>query len=153
VSDGSSEDRIALDDATAALRPVEDTRPRMEEPPPVSLVAVADVTLQATRGLESSLDDFYVGILEFVRDDVGENLAYRADNFCLRFEWHEGLVERQSLRPAGIEVESLGALERKLFDQEIDFQFDRGLMPGGQCILVSDPAGNSLQIYEQRIVG
>ncbi|HWB52707.1 MAG TPA: hypothetical protein VG722_00875, partial [Tepidisphaeraceae bacterium] len=130
-----------------------DRRLRMEEPPPVGIIAVADVVLPATRGLEKALDEFYRGILEFVREGDGENLVYRADNFGLRFQWYEGLVDRQSLRPIGIEVESLGALQRKLFDREIEFQFDRGLVPGSHSILVSDPAGNGLQIYERRSVG
>ena len=130
-----------------------DRRRRIEEPPPVSLIAVADVSLVATRGLEHLLDDFYVGIFKFVKEAEGEDLCYCADNFCLRFDWLEGLPERPSLRPVGIEIESLGALQRTLTERQIEFQIERGLIPGVESILVHDPAGNIVQIYERRIVG
>jgi hypothetical protein len=45
-----------------------DPRPRMPEPLPVRLIAVANVRLQATAGLELQLDAFYVGVLGFERD-------------------------------------------------------------------------------------
>ncbi|HEY1687140.1 MAG TPA: hypothetical protein VGG19_20435 [Tepidisphaeraceae bacterium] len=144
---------IALEEPSHRVRKNKDRRPRMEEPPPVSLVAVADVVLPATCGLEHLLDDFYLGIFEFQREEEGKDFCYRADNFALRFTWHEGLVQRDSLRPLGIEIASLDELARKLTDHEIEFQYERGLAPGSQSILLLDPAGNTLQVYERRIIG
>ena len=144
---------IALADATRRVKRGKDRRPRMDEPPPVSLVAVADVKLPATSGLEHLLDDFYMGLLGFLKEEDGDTLCYRAENFCLRFDWREGLVERNSLRPLAIEIESLGTLQGILVEREIEFQMERGLTPGSQSILVADPAGNIVQVYEKRLVG
>jgi catechol-2,3-dioxygenase len=144
---------IALADAVHRVKRGKDRRPRMEEPPPVSLVAVADVKLPAMRGLEHLLDDFYVGLLGFLKEEDGEVHCYRAENFCLRFDWREGLVERDSLRPLAIEIESLATLQGTLVEREIEFQIERGLVPGSQSILVADPAGNIVQVYESRLVG
>src|SRR5688572_7744007 len=47
-----------------------DRRPRMPEPLPVRVLAVEDVRLPATAGLEPQLDDFYVGLFGFERVDV-----------------------------------------------------------------------------------
>lgn len=47
-----------------------DARPRMPEPPPVRLVAIADVRLPASAGLETELDAFYIGLLRFEREGV-----------------------------------------------------------------------------------
>jgi hypothetical protein len=155
-TDDPSEDTlppIALADATHRVKRGKDRRPRMEEPPPVSLVAVADVRLLATSGLEHLLDDFYLGLLGFLKDEDEDMVCYRAENFCLRFDWREGLVERHSLRPLGIEIESLGTLQRTLSEREIEFQFERGLIPGSHSILLFDPAGNCIQVYERRQIG
>ena len=132
---------------------VADRRPRMEEPLPVRLIAVADVRLHAMYGQEHLLDPFYAQLLEFVKEGDGQNLIYRGDNFSIHFDWHEGLIDRNSLRPVGIEVESLGILVRKLVEREIEFQFERGLTPGSPCVLMHDPAGNALQVYERRHIG
>ncbi len=75
---------IELEEGSGASIP-EDARWRMVEPPPVSLVAVADVTLPAPAGCEWQLDDFYVGLLGFW-SETSVFPAYRADNFILRFE-------------------------------------------------------------------
>ena len=144
---------IALADSVHRVKRGKDRRPRMDEPLPVSLIAVADVTLPATSGLEHLLDDFYIGILGFLKEEDGHPPFYRAENFCLRFDWREGLVERDSLRPLAIEIESLSLLQRKLMDQEIEFHWERGLTPGSQSILLIDPAGNIVQVYEKRFVG
>lgn len=144
---------IALEEATRPVKKPRDRRPRMEEPPPVSLIAVADVLLPATRGLEHLLDDFYLGIFKFEKEIDGEGFCYCAENFRLRFAWHEGLVQRQSLRPLGIEIISLAELQYTLAEREIEFQYERGLASGSHSILLLDPAGNTIQVYERRIIG
>src|SRR3989442_13852823 len=72
------------------FKPTVDRRPRVPEPLPVKLVAVADARLPAAAGLEQKLDAFYVRLLGFERrhDEPdrprGEAaISYPADNFTL----------------------------------------------------------------------
>ena len=44
-----------------------DARPKLPEPPPVTLVSVQDVRLPTVAGLERLLDEFYAGLLRFER--------------------------------------------------------------------------------------
>lgn len=153
VDSTDNSNSLPLVDIAQGVAPPQDARPRMEEPPPVSLIAVNDVVLPATRGLEHLLDDFYITLLDLLKESDGENLTYRADNFCIRFQWQEGLIERLSLRPVGIEIQSLDVFQRKLTDLQIEFQYQQGIVPGTQSIHLPDPAGNLVQIYERRIIG
>jgi hypothetical protein len=153
----------------------------MPEPPPVRLVAVADVWLFAASGVETQLDSFYVMLLGFEREDIElrrprpmiamapsrverqggspqDSLAapgpvYRAENFRLRFRTVEPPIFRASLRPFGIEVRSLGEAQAKLNDAEIEFSHERGLVPGQECLVLQDPAGNWLELTECRPTG
>ena len=143
-------DLIELEPATG-YRPKADRRARVPEPLPVRLVAVDDVTLPAAAGLERDLDAFYVALLKFERDAADlEHLIYRADNFRLRFDVVEGPVRRESLRPAGIEVPSLAALEGVLVATERPYVRQKGLAPGQQSLALLDPAGNWIEVVEMR---
>lgn len=139
---------LELDEAAArAQKPPE--LPRLPEPPPVWLVAVEDVVLPANAGLEVELNDFYVGLLEF-RRAPGEEIVYEAENFRLRLALHETRIERASLRPLGVEVPSLRTVRERLNQREMEYEFHRGLNPGSELLLVIDPAGNYVQIFERR---
>ena len=172
-----------------------DRRPRMPEPLPVKVLAVEDVRLPATAGLECRLDDFYVGLLGFERVDVElprprlrvEPLpgvreegrewpvirrgraglpaallaadrphtfgpVYRAENFRVHFHLVEGLVERESLRPLGIEVPSLTEAAEKLGAAEVEYVRQRGVTPGQESLLLTDPAGNWVELVEMRAI-
>ena len=134
-------------------QPVElkrDRRPHMPEPPPVRLVVIDDITLLCTTGLEVELDAFYVGLLQFEKDETTRTPIYHAENFSLRFEQHEGLVKRDAYRALQIEVRSLNETEHKLIDAEIEYQRQRGLMPGSDSLSLLDPAGNPVEIIEAR---
>jgi hypothetical protein len=138
---------------SAGFAPVSDRRRRMDEPLPVRLVAVEDVHLPALAGIEVELDQFYVGLWEFERDDES-GIVYRADNGRVWFD----LVERQpivreSMRAQGIEVMSLAEAEKKLIDLEYEYIRQRGLTPGQESLLLQDPAGNWVEIFELRLVG
>jgi hypothetical protein len=64
-------DAVPLSDGEViGFRLAADKRPILTEPPPVQLVAVADVVLPMPPGTESALDEFYIGLLRFERDDV-----------------------------------------------------------------------------------
>ena len=132
---------------------VQDRRPRLEEPLPVKLVAVADMRLSATAGLERELDEFYVTLLEFQRHESSEDLVYQADNFRLCFDLVEGLVERQDFRPVGVEVLSLADAEHKLIEREIEYLRQKAIQPGHESLLVQDPAGNWIEITEHVAIG
>jgi hypothetical protein len=167
----------------------------MPEPLPVKVLAVEDVRLPATAGLETRLDDFYVGLLGFERVDVdlprprpkvepmpgvreeGRDWpvmrrgriglppallssdrphtfgpVYRAENFRVHFHLIEGLVERESLRPLGIEVLSLAEAEEKLGGAEVEYARQRGVTPGQESLLLTDPAGNWVELVEMRVI-
>jgi hypothetical protein len=140
---------------SSGFEAIEDRRRRMEEPLPVRLVAVDDVRLRAMGGIEKELDEFYVGLWEFEREAAGAGwVVYRAENFRLKFEIvAEFPVERDSLRPQGIEVMSLAEAEHKLVEAEIEYVRQRGLTPGQESLLVLDPAGNWIELIEHRVVG
>ena len=70
VSDRDNPIELEVAEGNARYRAVGDPRPRIPEPLPVKVLAVEDVRLPATAGLESQLDDFYVGLLGFERVDV-----------------------------------------------------------------------------------
>ena len=125
-----------------------DKRPRLPEPPPVSLVAVADVSLPGVNGLERELDTFYVGLLRFERDEDLAQICYRAENFRLRFEPHERRPDRDGVRPVGIAIESFAEITSKLNEREIEYTLQLGLTPGEHSVLLRDPAGNWVELFD-----
>jgi hypothetical protein len=139
---------------SSGVTPTADLRRRMDEPPPVRLIAVEDVRLLTPPALSADLDRFYVDLLEFVRDSVAEGIVYRAENFRLRLTVVDQIpVQRDGIRPTGIEVRSLRDAEQKLFDRQIDYLRQRGLLPGLISLLLQDPAGNWIELYEAVAVG
>ena len=147
----SSDSPIELE-APTGIEPVPDRRPRMDEPLPVRLVAIADVMLPVIAGLEVDLDRFYVGLLEFVRDADPRQLVYHADNFALRFVVRELLPQRGEYRPVQIEVQSLLIAEQKLMEAKIEYVRQRTLTPGEESLVLLDPAGNWVELVEYRAV-
>lgn len=151
-------DALELEKSTTPLEPQDDRRPRIDEPPPVRLVAVEDCVLPAVAGWERDLDSFYAGLLGFARDmetggeAAGDEIVYRAENFRLRFYVLERKLPRESYRPVAIVVPSLAALVQKLDDAKIGFVRQRGLELGSETILLSDPIGNPVEISEARII-
>jgi hypothetical protein len=150
-------ERIPLDDPTAvADAGGADPRPRLPEPLPVRLVAVEDVRMLAPRDSEAALDAFYVGFLGFERYCGAElsdgELAFRADNFILRFRFIDPPLVHETLRPQGIEVLDLAGLERKFIDAELEYTRVRSVTPGRETLLLLDPAGNWVEIGEIRLV-
>jgi hypothetical protein len=142
---------IELEEPTG-LEPVPDRRARMDEPLPVRLVAIADVTLPVIAGLEVDLDRFYVGLLEFARDADLRQLIYHADNFALRFVVQELLPQRGEYRPTQIEVQSLLLAEQKLMEGKIEYVRQKTLSPGEDSLVLLDPAGNWVELVEYRAV-
>ena len=135
----------------------DDPRPKVSPPPPVQLVAVADVTLPALTGMEKQLDDFYVGILHFARqtepaEDREPTFSYRAENACLRLVCVERPPLRDDFKFVGIVVPSIAELVERLNDAGIEFIRQRGLTPGSESLVLSDPAGNLLAIGENRLI-
>jgi hypothetical protein len=136
----------------SGIESVPDRRPRMDEPLPVRLVAIADVTLPVMAGLEVDLDRFYVGLLEFVRDIDVRELVYHADNFALRFAVQELLPERREYRPLQIVVQSLLIAEQKLIEAKMEYVRQKTLTPGEESLVLLDPAGNWVELVEYRAV-
>ena len=119
----------------------------MTEPPPVRLLAVADVRVCAVESVVSLLDDFYLGVLGLERE-IGEpgQIVYKAENFRLRFDVLESPRIPEDLRPILIDVPSLSFVRQQLTDREIEFQCQTGLPPAQETLLLQDPAGNWVQI-------
>lgn len=141
---------MELDEPTTEFAIAEDRRPRVPEPLPVRLVAIADATLVAPAGVERQLDAFYAGLWGFVRDPDSDFPVYRADNFRLRFDVLEPPIRRDDLRPLGISVPSLAQARHKLIDQQIEYIPQKGINPGEESLVLLDPAGNWVQITETR---
>jgi hypothetical protein len=152
----SSPDPIELEPVTGPFTPQADRRQRVPEPPPVRLVAVDDVRLQAESRLEKELDSFYVGVLKFEREEAAEGtnvLRYKAENFRLRIVLVDHPVDRgDDLRMLGVVVPGLLAVEHALIEREIDYARQKGLIPGQESLLLRDPAGNWLEITETRLL-
>lgn len=143
---------IELEAAPDAPERNPDRRPRIPEPPPVRLVAVADVRLPAAAGLEPALDAFYIETLGFEREPEDLGLIYRAENFRIVFDVLEPPIARDDMRPLGIEVPSLADAQRALVDAEVEYTRMKALYPGGEILLLQDPAGNWLEIGAARLV-
>lgn len=142
--------------AGPAFHPTPDRRPVMRQPLPVKLIAVADVRLAAPAGVGRRLDAFYVGLFGFERipgagDGPGDILVYRAENFQLRLEVAD-TASREGYRPLGVEVLSLAGTAAKLVEAEVEFTHQRGLMPGIESLVLTDPAGNWLEVVENQPV-
>jgi hypothetical protein len=118
---------LELEPATGRyIAPARDRRPFMPEPPPVRLVAVEDVLVEAPAGVEPALDDFYVAMLQLEREDAPPRsggagahhshhsqqedrteIVYKAENVRLRLAVREPPLPRPDMRPIGVEVRSL----------------------------------------------
>jgi hypothetical protein len=140
---------MELEETDKSFEVPPDKRPHIPEPPPVSLIAVADVVLPSVAGLERELDAFYVKLLRFERDAEVEVIVYRAENFRLRFELFERLPERDGVRPVGIALESFREFPSKLTELDIEFTLQRGLTPGQDTLLLRDPAGNWIELFDR----
>lgn len=142
---------MELDTPSVEFKPFLDRRPHMPEPPPVRLVAIEDVHVRAAAGLEVQLDEFYVELLRFDREgaDCG-CIIYKAENFRLCFDVAEPPIERADFRPVCVDLPSLAILELQLVEQEIEYQWQKGLSAGRHTLLFRDPAGNWVQAGEYR---
>lgn len=125
-----------------------DLRPRLDEPPPVMIWAVADVVLPSAAGLERSLHAFYVDLLRLRREpDEPGVLVFRADRHALRLDVLEPPVERDTVRPTRLSVDvPLTELAEQLSQREISFEWITELEVASRHLLLQDPAGNWLAI-------
>ena len=139
---------MELDEPTIDFKPVIDRRRHIPQPPPVRLVAVNDVRLPAPAGRECKLDAFYIDLLRFERDPSEPFPVYRAENFSLRFDVLEPPLSRDDLRPTGIQIPSLGVIEQRLIDDQMEYTRQRGLLPATETLLLTDPAGNWIELSE-----
>jgi hypothetical protein len=144
-------EQIELEESSGLI-PAADLRPRMEEPPPVRLVAIDDVRLVTPPGKSAELHRFYVELWQFTAES---ELVFRAENFRLRFEAisDQKPIERDGVRPIGIEVRSLRDAELKLAQAQIDYIRQRGLLPGQMSLLTQDPAGNWIELFDAIPIG
>ncbi len=142
---------MELEESSIDFKPVIDRRPVMPEPPPVQLVAVEDVHAICAAGKEIDLDKFYVDLLKFEReftppDPANSIIIYKAENFRLIFKVVEPPLTRNDMRPIAINIPSLLVLEKQLIEREMEFQWQKSLVPGSETILLQDPTENWVQL-------
>ena len=133
-----------LDDPTASVGPNDDRRPLIPEPPPVRLLAIDDVTLETPAGQHAALDAFYVGLLRFVRDE--SELAYKAERFRVVFRVADNPTPRDDYRPTMVLIPHWPEFRSNLEEQGIDHEYQKGLTPGADVLLLRDPAGNYVSV-------
>ncbi len=107
----SPSEQIELDPPRTRSKMGEDRRPKIEEPPPVRLISDRRLHLWSPAGLERQLDEFYVGLLRFEReetppDEGTHEFVYRAENFRVRIQVLERPVHRDDFRPLTLVVDS-----------------------------------------------
>ncbi len=147
-------DPIQLEESTGTA-PAADGRRRMDELPPVRLVAVDDVRMTTPTAAAAELDGFYADVLLFRREPApAGQLTYRAENARLRLTLTDAVpsAERDGVRPQGIQVPSLVDVERLLREREVEYDRVRGLLPGLLSLLLRDPAGNWVELFESPVV-
>jgi hypothetical protein len=142
----AQDEKIELADVASRSVEGSDHRRRIPEPLPVRLVVVEDAQVLAPPGLKAELDQFYVDLLRFEREPKEAGLVYRADNARLMVKVRE--LPRDNMRPLGIQVPSLRAMEVALAEAEVEFVRQKGIVPGQGTLLVQDPAGNWVELSE-----
>lgn len=151
MSELAPDNSLPLESAPEYAELLPDRRARMEEPPPVRLVAVEDVRVETAAGLEKQLDAFYGDLLKFVKEYAdGDVIVYGAENFRLMVKVVEPPVLRDDLRPLLIEVPNLSELEHQLIDLKIDYERIRRLSPAHASLVLMDPARNWVELVEYR---
>jgi hypothetical protein len=145
---------MELEESSFNFKPVVDRRPRVPEPLPVRLIAVADMRIESAAGLERKLDRFYVTLLGMERvPSTGDAIVFRTENFDLYVDVLEPPVMREDFRPVRIEVKSLAEIQLKFVEAEVEHTRRKGLTPGDETLVLQDPAGNWVEITESRIIG
>jgi len=121
-----------------------DDRPPSYDPPPVTLVAVADVAFPL-RNPESDLDDIYQHMLRF--EKIAPPLTtYRAEKHHVVFHPPGTQVFREENKPLGIVSPFFKDIHDGLRDRRIEFELVQGLVRGGDALLFQDPCGNWLAV-------
>ena len=132
---------MELERATSSVLPP-DTHPNMPEPPPVRLVAIADVRLAAVAGLERDLDAFYGDLLHFVRGPHEEGrIVFEAERQRLVFDVVERPASRDDYRPVMVQTPHFGEFVEALGERRIEFEWQKGIAPGVEGVFLQDPAG------------
>ncbi|HEY0008740.1 MAG TPA: hypothetical protein VGB55_08460 [Tepidisphaeraceae bacterium] len=135
---------IPLDEPTANVGPNTDKRQILPEPPPVRLLVIDDIWLEATSNVEKSLDAFYVGLLHFVREDGA--LCYKAERFRVCFRIVDQFSERDDYRPLMMQIPHWHDFRNALEEQGTPYEYQQGLTPGAEVLLLRDPAGNFVSV-------
>ncbi|MDB5325842.1 MAG: hypothetical protein JWM57_1411 [Phycisphaerales bacterium] len=133
---------MELEEPTSQFKPTIDKRLPTPVPPPVRLLAIADMHLAAVAGLEKQLDEFYVGQLKFERDTEDKaHIAYGAEKFRLVFDVIELPSTRQDYRPVMVQISHFPDFIAGLHERQIEFEWQKGVAPGTETAFLQDPAG------------
>lgn len=139
---------MKLEKPSFKFKPRKDRRPRMEEPPPVSLEAVEHIHLAKPLVTREELVRLYVDILEFIEIAEVRTPSFRASNFAVFFDLERS--DTRDYRPVRVVVPSLETTQARLLEQEIEHERQKGLMPGVETLVLRDADGNWVEVREQR---
>lgn len=144
---------MELEEPTAAVKLPPDGQPKMPEPPPVRLLAIADVHLSAWPEVEHLLVGFYVGLLKFDRDtDDTSAVAFKAEKHRIVFGHEAVPAPRDNYRPILIETPFYDDFVHTLLDREIAFDYQRGTAAGVETVFLQDPAGYWVSVGPVRAI-
>ncbi len=136
---------MELEESSIKFDPPKDARPHMPEPPVVRVTAIEDVRLPTVAGLERQLVEFYRDLLKFEWPDEAL-LVFKAENVSVLFTVGEGPPHRDDFRPLIVEVPHFADLIKAFNEREVEYEWQRGITPGTDTILLRDPAGNWVSI-------
>jgi hypothetical protein len=141
-----------IEEPTSSVKPP-DTHPHMPEPPPVRLLAIADVKLAAVAGVEKALDEFYVGLLKFARGEPEEGrIIYEAERWRLVFAVVETPPERDDYRPVMVQIPHYVDFVQALTERQIEYEHQKGTTPGLEGVFLRDPAGFWISVAPIRAI-
>jgi hypothetical protein len=155
---------MQVEDHAQPFQPVNDTRLRMYEPPVVRLISIDDVTLHATPATAPLLDFFYIQLLGFERhaDDLNhtENnpknpvtqIIYRAEKNSVIFDIVNVVLPRDDYRPVQVATPLFDLFVRQITELEMPFEWQKGVAPGLETVLLKDPAGNWMLVEPIRAI-
>lgn len=139
---------MELEEPTSHVQPPNDPRRRLPEVPVVWVDVIEDVVLPCLVGAEEATDRLYAQQLRFERLMTDDRLSrvYRAENAVVRLQIMQTLPAKRDLRPLMLSIPHLDDFLKLLIEDEIPYEWQRGITPGTDRLLFRDASGNWLSV-------
>ncbi len=143
-----SGETMELEEATSQVQPPTDPRRRLPEVPVVWVDVIEDVVLPCVAGGETETDRLFGEFLRFERlmTDDRLTLVYRAENAVVRLQIMQTLPPKRDLRPLMVSIPHFDDFLKLLIEDEIPYEWQRGITPGTDRLLLRDVSGNWLSV-------